>query len=70
MAIDWPTSPAVGDFYPAVATRQWKWNGEGWERTINGGQVAAYFVSFINVETFFFVLPFTASGAFTSFTYL
>lgn len=42
--IDFPTSPVVGDTY-TYNTRTWRWNGDGWERQLNSGQVVAVFVS-------------------------
>lgn len=42
--IDFPTSPVQGDTY-TYNTRTWRWNGSGWERVVNQGQVVAVFVS-------------------------
>lgn len=41
--IDFPTSPVLGDSY-TYGSRTWIWNGSGWERVINAGQVVSVFV--------------------------
>lgn len=73
MAINWPTGPSVGQFYPTTVTPgdpQWKWNGEGWERVINAGQVVTVLI-ILNpvVETTVEALAFV-SNTIHSFTYL
>lgn len=42
MAINYPDTPAVNDIY-TVGLRVWRWNGEGWERVINAGQIVQIF---------------------------
>lgn len=47
MALDFPSSPTVGNTYSVGSpARTWRWNGEGWERFINAGQIVAYVVIF------------------------
>jgi len=43
MAINFPDSPALNDTY-IVADRVWSWDGSGWKRTINAGQVVSVFI--------------------------
>lgn len=40
MAVNWPSTPAVNDLY-VVGIRTWRWNGEGWERVVNAGQIVS-----------------------------
>lgn len=40
MPIDWPSSPALNERL-VLGNRVWNWNGEGWERVINSGQVVS-----------------------------
>lgn len=49
-AIDWPSSPTVGQFY-SYDTRRWRWNGVGWVFIKNFGQVVAVFTPGTEVET-------------------
>lgn len=37
---DWPNSPSVGQIY-ILGDRVWLWNGEGWSRILNSGQVVS-----------------------------
>jgi hypothetical protein len=41
--IEFPTSPTIGDTY-TYNTRTWVYNGDGWERQINAGQVVSVFI--------------------------
>lgn len=53
MALDWPSSPIVGQFYPAIPTtlgRQWRWDGAGWERVVNAGQIVSVFTLVLDVD--------------------
>ncbi len=48
MAVNFPTSPSVGQFYPSVVTGnepQWIWNGTGWARLVNAGQAVSIFIA-------------------------
>lgn len=42
--IDFPTTPVQGDTY-TFNGRTWLWNGSGWERQVNAGQIVSVFVS-------------------------
>lgn len=42
--IDFPTSPVIGQQYEYLG-RIWQWNGDGWRRVINQGQVVAVFAT-------------------------
>ena len=44
--LNFPSSPTAGDQY-TIGARTWVFNGTGWERLINSGQVL---VSFIPLE--------------------
>ncbi len=41
--IDFPTTPVQGDTY-TFNGRTWLWNGAGWERQVNAGQIVSVFV--------------------------
>lgn len=40
--LDFPTNPSVGDQY-SIGDRTWSFNGKGWERITNTGQVVSSF---------------------------
>jgi len=42
--IEFPSTPVVGDTY-TFNGRTWEWNGSGWERQLNQGQLVAVFTS-------------------------
>jgi hypothetical protein len=42
--IDFPTSPVSGDSY-TYGGRTWVWNGSGWERQVNAGQIVSVFIT-------------------------
>ena len=42
--INFPSSPVVNDTY-TYNGRTWVWNGSGWERQINAGQIVSVFVT-------------------------
>ncbi|MGE4074962.1 MAG: hypothetical protein AB7F22_05385 [Reyranella sp.] len=42
--INFPSAPVVGDTY-TYGSRTWVWNGSGWERQINAGQIVSVFVT-------------------------
>jgi len=47
--IDFPASPSVGQNY-VFGDRTWQWNGEGWQRIINAGQIVTVFVAITAVN--------------------
>jgi len=53
--INFPSSPVVNDTY-TYNGRTWVWNGSGWERQINAGQIVSVLVS-PGVEVQTAVLP-------------
>ena len=45
MAINFPSAPTVNDLYVfGSPPRTWRWNGEGWERVVNAGQIVAFLI--------------------------
>jgi hypothetical protein len=73
MAIDWPTTPTVGQIYPLIVTPglpQWIWNGEGWQKVLNAGQVVSVFVSLLTNENAVIELPQDITGAWTLLTHI
>ncbi len=67
--MDFPSSPSVGQAY-TFASRTWVWDGVGWARQINAGQIVAVFVN-PGVEVYMTVesLPLTISGAWHELIY-
>ena len=68
--IDFPSSPFIGQSY-IFGNRTWQWNGEGWQRIINAGQIVSVFVllSPINLDSIA-VLPATVDGNFNLVNYV
>lgn len=42
--IDFPTSPILGQAF-VYGTRTWTWDGSGWQRQVNAGQLASVFIN-------------------------
>lgn len=65
--IDFPTPISVGQVYTYLA-RSWVWNGSGWERLLNSGQiVSVFFNPGLNVSP---IGTFTVSEQFTLLNYV
>lgn len=73
MAINWPSSPSLLQLYPALVTAgdpQWQWNGSGWQRVMNLGQVVSVFYVFVTVEEEVSAFPDIVPAPFETFTYV
>jgi len=73
MAINWPSGPSVGQLYPVTVSPgspQWIWNGDGWAKIVNAGQIVSVLITIVPVvETTVSALPAIANAMY-SFTYL
>jgi len=68
--MDFPASPAVGDAY-VFANRTWRYDGQGWQRVVNAGQIVSVFVllSPINLDSIA-VFPALVDGNFHLVNYV
>lgn len=67
-AIDWPSSPSVGQLY-GYGSRVWQWNGSGWMRVINANQIVSIFTLINNVDTLA-ALPALVADGFVLLTHI
>jgi hypothetical protein len=68
--IDFPSSPTVGQTY-VFGARTWQWNGSGWARLVNAGQIVSVFVllSPINLDSAI-ALPIPITTTWTQLNYV
>lgn len=68
--IDFPTGAAIGDTYNYLG-RIWQWDGSGWERLINSGQIVSVFVMpGVEVKVEADSIPYTIDGSWHLINYV
>jgi hypothetical protein len=58
--MDFPSTPVAGQTY-TFASRVWRFDGEGWRRVVNQGQIVSVFTLLQYNETSVAALPYPIS---------